>query len=229
MSSPRHRSQRFTQAATSERNRLVRKRAQLSQKREDLQKRLDALDKELEAVDREIVVLEDFALGQNDGHEPGAAPPIADSQSSRKISGGAIRTLAVPLLLREHGPGPIHYTEWAALLRAEGYEVAGKRPDAVFLNQVTRSPLVRSTTKAGYYELDVDAPQHLQDRLRQQKTKLATLMIENPSDADEFERYREAQRELQTAIARTERELAEARAALEGCNASESSSQVRAA
>lgn len=228
MSKPRHRSQRFTQAATSERNRLVRKRAQLSQKREDLQKRLDALDKELEAVDREIVVLEGFAIGDIDTHEPGAAPQITGSQDSTTISGGAIRTLAVPLLLRERGPGPIHYAEWAALLRTEGYEVAGKRPDAVFLNQVTRSPLVRATTKAGYYELDLDAPQHLEDRLRQQKTKLATLMIENPKDADEFERYREAQRELQTAIARTEREIAEARTALEVFEVGQSS-QVRAA
>lgn len=228
MSKPRHRSQRFTQAATSERNRLVRKRAQLSQKREDLQKRLDALDKELEAVDQEIVVLEGFALGDTDIPEPGAALPTSGSHDSTTISGAAIRTLAVPLLLRERGPGPIHYVEWAALLRAEGYEVAGKRPDAVFLNQVNRSPLVRATTKAGYYELDLDAPRHLEDRLRQQKTKLATLMIENPKDADEFERYRQAQRELQTAIARTERELAEARAALDSSEGSQSS-QIRAA
>lgn len=102
------------------------------------------------------------------------------AKARRRFSGGAIRTLAVPLLLGERGPGPIHYAEWAALLRAEGYGVAGKRPDAVFLNQVTRSPLVRATTKAGYYEIDLDAPQHLEGRLRQQKTKLATLMIENP-------------------------------------------------
>jgi hypothetical protein len=226
MSKPRHRSQRFTQAATSERNRLVRKRAQLSQKREDLQTRLDALDKELEAVGQEIVVLEGFALGDTDTRQPSATPHIAGSLTT--ISGGAIRTLAVPLLLRERGPGPIHYAEWAALLRTEGYQVAGKRPDAVFLNQVTRSPLVRATTKAGYYEIDLGAPQNLDDRLRQQKTKLATLMIENPKDADEFERYREAQRELQTAIARTEREIAEARTALDGFEASQPS-QVRAA
>jgi hypothetical protein len=228
MSTPPHRSQRFTQAATNERNRLVRKRAQLSQKREDLQKRLDALDKELETVDQEIIVLEGLALGGTGTHRPAAAQQIAGVDGSTTISGGAIRTLAVPVLLRERGPGPIHYAEWAALLRTEGYQVAGKRPDAVFLNQVTRSPLVRATTKAGYYELDLDAPQHLEDRLRQQKTKLATLMIENPKDADEFERYREAQRELQTAIARTEREIAEARTALQSFEVGQPS-QVRAA
>jgi hypothetical protein len=228
MSTPPHRSQRFTQAATNERNRLVRRRTQLARKRDDLQGRLDALDKELEAVDQEIVVLESFAHGDTDARQSAAAAQIARADDSTTISGGAIRTVAVPLLLRERGPGPIHYVEWAALLRAEGYQVAGKRPDAVFLNQVTRSPLVRATTKAGYYELDLDAPQLLEDRLRQEKTKLATLMIENPKDADEFERYREAQRELQRAIARSERELAEAQAALEGFEESQQS-QIRAA
>lgn len=228
MSTPPHRSQRFTKAATNERNRLVRRRAQLARKRNDLQERLDAIDKELKAVDQEIVVLESFAHGETDAPQSAAAAQIARTDDSTTISGGAIRTLAVPLLLRERGPGPIHYTEWAALLRAEGYQVAGKRPDAVFLNQVTRSPLVRATTKAGYYELDLDAPQHLEDRLRQQKTKLATLMIESPKDADEFERYREAQRELQTAIARSERELAEAQAGLEGFEETQPS-HIRAA
>ena len=59
MSKPRHRSQRFSQAATNERNRLVRKRAQLSQKREDLQKRLDALN---EAYVRLLEFMHDGAL-----------------------------------------------------------------------------------------------------------------------------------------------------------------------
>ena len=159
-------------------------------------------------------MLEGFALGDTDTDQLAATAQIAGADDLHLISGGAIRTLAVPLLLRERGPGPIHYAEWAALLRAEGFRVAGKRPDAVFLNQVTRSPLVRATTKAGFYELDLSAPQQLEDRLRQQKTKLATLMIENPKDAEEFERYRGAQRELQTEIARTERQLAEARTTL---------------
>ena len=228
MSKPAHRSQRFTQAATSERNRLVRRRSQLAQKREDLQQRLNALDKELEAVDEAIVVLEGFALGDTDTDKRAEATQIAGADDLNLISGGAIRALAVPLLLRERGPGPIHYVEWAALLRREGFQVAGKRPDAVFLNQVARSPLVRATTKAGYYELDLNAPQHLEDRLRQQKTKLATLMIENPKDAKEFERYREAQRELQTEIGRTERHLAEARTALKDFESSQSS-RVQAA
>jgi hypothetical protein len=220
MSNPTHRSQRFTQAATSERNRLVRRRSQLSRKRSDLQERLDDLDEQLESVEQEITVLESFA-GRATEAKPASAPAQGKGAGVlNTISGGAIRHLAVPLLLRRRGPGPIHYTEWANLLRAEGFEIAGKRPDAVFLNQVTRSPLVRATTKRGYYELDLDAPTRLEDQLRGQTTRLGTLMIENPVDAEAFERRRRTQREIQKEINRIERELREARTALDDAETS---------
>jgi hypothetical protein len=212
MTKPTHRSQRFAQAATSEQSRLVRKRAQLSKKREDLQARIDLLDAELEAVDSEIAILASFTLRDA---SPAGAAQTATKGSLEPISGSKIRRLAVPLLLRERGTGPIHYREWEALLRRDGFQVAGKRPDAVFLNQVTRSPLVRSTTRAGYYELDLDVPERLRKRLRQQQTKLSTLMIDPPTDAPGFERQQEAQRELNAAIGRTQRELEEAVSALE--------------
>ncbi len=227
MSKPDHRSQRFIQAATSERNRLARKRAQLAKKRGDLQGRIDDLDKELEAVDREIVVLEDFSLDRR-GQVGRSAANSTDGEQ-KLLSGGAIRALAVPMLLRQRGPGPIHYVKWAQMLREGGFEIAGKRPDAVFLNQVVRSPLVRATTKAGFYELDLEAPQRLENRLRQQKTKLATLMIETPEGAEKFERHHEAQRELQTSIGRAERELAEAQVALKDAAAHQEEAQARAA
>jgi hypothetical protein len=229
MSKSTHRSQRFAQAATTERNRLIRKRDQLSEKREDLQQRLEELDKELEAVDQEIIVLEGFTSQVAESARSASTAEDLEVALPEEISGGAIRALAVPMLLRERGPGPIHYVEWAELLRSKGLQVAGKRPDAVFLNQVVRSPLVRSTTKAGIYELDLEAPQRLEDRLRQEKTKLATLMIENPRGAEDFSRHREAQRELQNAIARTERELAEALTALADAEVERSQPDARAA
>lgn len=202
-----HRSSRFTQAAKSERKRLTRKRSKLFKRREDLQAKVDALDAELEAVDQEIVVLDGLA---------------ADSTSSVKLElaignggpdllkGGAIRALAVPLLMREQGTAPIHYREWLALLEAQGYKVAGKRADAVFLNQVVRSPLVRATTRAGFYQLDLEAPAQLRDQLRQRQAELGQLMDEIPTDASGFERHREQQRALGAAIAKIERELDEA-------------------
>ncbi|HEY2477718.1 MAG TPA: hypothetical protein VGI17_03215 [Solirubrobacterales bacterium] len=219
-----HRSQRFALAATNERNRLLQKRARVAAKRQALQERLQALDSEIESMDEEIVAIEAFVAGRETADRESDSGPAAFAEDRREISGGAIRALAVPLLLRERGPGPIHYTDWAGLLRAQGLEIAGKRPDAVFLSQVSRSPLVRATTKAGYYEIDLDAPRKLEDELRRQKTKLATAMIDDPKDPQAAERHREARRELQLTISRTERELAEARTALEEFEADQASS-----
>jgi hypothetical protein len=204
------RSQRFTKAARAERDRLARRRATIFKKREELQAKVDALDEELEAVDQEIAALETLAL------------PSAEISDIRLVEteeeilkGAVIRILAVPLLLKEQGTAPIHYRDWLALLTREGYAVAGKRPDAVFLNQVVRSPLVKATTKAGYYAIDLAVVDQLRDKLRQQQSELAGLMREAPLDVgEEFEQFRGRQREQNIAIARTERELDEAVSAI---------------
>jgi hypothetical protein len=214
MSNTTHRSQRFALAASNERNRLLQKRQRVAAKREALQERLRALEDEIEAMDAEIVAIEAFV--DVPSQEQGGQARDVGTDARQEISGGAIRAVAVPLLLSERGPGPIHYSDWVDLLRARGLEVAGKRPEAVFLSQVSRSPLVRATTKAGYYEIDLDAPRRLEDELRRQKTKLATSMIDDPRDPEGAERHREAQRELQLSISRLERGLSEARTALEG-------------
>jgi hypothetical protein len=214
------RSRRFEKAARAERDRLARRRSQIFKKRQDLQSKVDQLDEELEAVDQEINRLDELAGGG------GSVVTIreADSSQAGVLNGAAIRTLAVPLLLREQGTAPIHYRAWLELLTREGYAVAGKRPEAVFLNQVARSPLVRGTTKAGYYEIDLDVIDLLREKLRMQKFDLAESMREAPTEIGEaFDQHRDRQRELNTAIARTERELDEAVGAAEEGQASEAS------
>jgi len=133
----------------------------------------------------------------------------------KPLSGSEIRDLAVPLLIRGHGIGPIHYKDWYALLNKAGYAVAGKRPDAVFLNQIARSPLVRSTTKSGYYTLNLEAVQDLQEKLQEQRSEMSALMASVPNDSESFEAHRAKQREMSIAIGRTERELNEALSAVD--------------
>lgn len=99
-----------------------------------------------------------------------------------------------------------------------GFQIAGKRPEAVFLNQVTRSPLVKGTTSAGYYQLDLDAPERLHSLLDQQQTALMELMRQVPKDTTGLEEHRQKQQELNTAIAKTQRELDEAQAALQAAD-----------
>jgi hypothetical protein len=204
------RSQRFTKAARAEHDRLARKRSRILKKREGLQTQIDLLDEELEAVASEIDALATLAL------PPEGSPGISlveteQEEGSILLKGAAIRKLAVPILLRAQGVAPIHYRQWLELLTTEGYAVAGKRPDAVFLNQVVRSPLVRATTRAGYYEIDLSAVDRLREKLSRQQSELASLLRNAPTEAGEaFDR----QRELNTATARTQRELDEAIAAL---------------
>ena len=54
-------------------------------------------------------------------------------------------------------PQALHYREWFALLEQNGYAVAGKDPLAVFLTQLSRSPVVQRGTQSGVYELNAAA------------------------------------------------------------------------
>lgn len=204
---PIPRSQRFTKAARAERDRLARKRSQLSKRREGLQAKVNVLDEELAAVEEEIRFLE--ALEGPQGDQP-IEIDRSSGDSAKLLSGAMIRMVAVPLLLEEHGTAPIHYRAWLELLELKGFAVAGKRPDAVFLNQVSRSPLVCSTTKAGFYVIDPAIVDRLRAKLRRQQSDLAACLSEIHPDPAGFEKQRRQQRDLGTAIARTERELDEA-------------------
>lgn len=207
-------SQRFSRAARAERDRLQRQRAQLDKKRQQWLAKVSTVEAEVEAIDKQLQVLEELA-------DPSAAPieirsvEARDPNEPEQLSGAGIRSVAVPLLIRKHGASPIHYRDWYALLQQEGYAAAGKRPDAVFLNQVSRSPLIRTTTKSGYYILDLKATEQLRERLRQQQVELTALLNSVPEDGPSLEAHRQQQQELTTEINRTERELREAVAAVD--------------
>jgi hypothetical protein len=121
--------------------------------------------------------------------------------------------VAVGLLLHR-GPdsGPIHYRTWLALLEEAGHSVAGRRPDAVFLNQVTRHPLVRSTTRAGFYELDSSAPVRLESRVAELRTSLAAAAQEAAEPSSSLTQH--DSHEVSLELGRAERALAEARVAV---------------
>jgi hypothetical protein len=179
-----------------------------------MQAKVDALDEELETVDRQLVVLEGLAESSDAPIEIREVSSNGE-HDSRRLSGARIRAVAVPLLIRKHGFDPIHYRDWYSLFSQEGYAAAGKRPDAVFLNQVSRSPLIRSTTKAGVYVLDRTAVDRLQSQLRQQQAELAQLLGDVPGDGASLESHRKRQRKLNSEIGRIERDLREAVVALE--------------
>jgi hypothetical protein len=106
--------------------------------------------------------------------------------------------------------GPVHYREWLDLVEGKGYAVGGKRPDAVFLSQVSRSPVVRASTKAGLYELDPAAPQRLRHELQRLQQELRAVVSNVPTQAADIAAGSQRQQELVLEIARHQRALEEA-------------------
>ena len=119
-------------------------------------------------------------------------------------------------LLIEHRPRveAIHYRDWYALVVEHGFAVAGKKPLAVFLSQVSRSPVMRKGTSAGVYAVDRGAPERLRRELSELERALSALTGRPPgrrADGDLHAR----RRELVRAIDRHERALHEAVRCLE--------------
>jgi hypothetical protein len=202
-------SQRFSRAARAESERLARRLTQFETRRGKLRAELERLDAECDALSRRIEVL--GALTADESDPPRLAPAEPTTAGSRLLLRGAsIREIAVPLLLKEIGEAPIHYRDWYQMLCAAGYEAAGQRPDAVFLGQVTRSPLVKSGDRPGLYRIDLSAIEVLRAQLSEQEAALASSAAGAAGGGSDLAEQRRRQQELTAAIGRIQRELDEA-------------------
>lgn len=202
-------STRFRRAASTERDRLVRQRTKVAAKAKSVREELEALETETHKLDERIDSLQ--ALIGDRGVQLVERPGPRPTDEGQALAGSAIRRVAVRVLVdSEHAEAPIHYREWFNLLRDAGYDVAGKRPDAVFLNQIARSPVVKTTTKAGIYELDQEAPRRLGQRLEELQRALSALAVDAPSDPADLEKRTADQEELGLEIRRTQKALTEA-------------------
>ena len=82
-------------------------------------------------------------------------PPRRLERLDRQLRGRRLQEVAVEILRsRAADRRPVHYREWFAYLRAEGYEVAGRDPLATFLTQISRAEGVeRVGVRRGLYRL----------------------------------------------------------------------------
>lgn len=223
-------SQRLLRAATAERSDILRQREQL------LAMRKKALA-ELAQVDAALTLLEEHerllahlvptepeapvqqgnvppavANGapasslENGGSTSSSAGPPSDAHVLR---GPAIRETAVTLLATHGMAEAVHYREWYTLLGTAGYVVAGKDPLAVFLTQISRSPVVRKTTQSGVYELDRGAPSRLRRALSHLQIQLRDLATDTSTGTD-YCAVRARRDELLNGIRQAERALEEA-------------------
>jgi chromosome segregation ATPase len=106
---------------------------------------------------------------------------------------------------------PVHYRDWYELLTAQGFLPAGKDPLATFLTQIGRSPVVRRTTTAGMYVLDLDAPTRIRRRLARLAAELADVQEVSPNaTVVELARARARRARVTSELEEAERQLEEA-------------------
>lgn len=204
-------STRLQRAAAAEQRQLARVRARVQARAGALRDELDRLERELADIDARDRLLAELTGAPSGDRVETAAPRAADPGRSGAalLRGTAIRETAVRVACGLATPRPLHYREWYELLVTAGYEIAGKDPLAVFLTQLSRSPVVRKTTRAGVYEVDRDAPARLRRELEQLQEELRGL-ARDPRPGSDVGAWRERREELVAAMRRVERALEEA-------------------
>jgi hypothetical protein len=203
----------------------MRQRERLATRSAALNEELATLEAEMHELDEQIDSLR--ALIGNEEPQRPQKQDAAPSSDGCALTGSAIRMAAVRVLADSGRAGAIHYREWFDLLRDAGYEVGGKRPDAVFLSQITRSPVVKATTKSGVYQLDFDAPERLSRDLEKLQRKLGALAAESSTNSEELAKRTALQEEIGLEIRRTQKALTEALKSL-GIKATQSPVQLAA-
>lgn len=215
-------SSRLVRAALSERDNLREVRNQVEAERDRVATSLRQLEATLAELDDRLRVLASIAPDAEVRStlvvdDPGVTPERNGTTDERTLlRGPVIREVAVQVLLSQpHDIEALHYRRWYELIRGAGYEVAGKDPLAVFLTQLSRSPVVRKSTEAGVYEIDRHAPDRLRKRLQALTAELreATTTPEAPAELAEI---RARRHDLQVTISQQERALEEAQRVLPG-------------
>jgi len=214
--SVRQPSNRLRRAAAAERAAVARDRDRLQRKRDRLAAQVAELDDAVRAAEERLALLS--TLGQ--APEPVTATDTtvceACGDSRRMLHGLAVREAAVRVLISHpRRIEALHYRDWYQLVRQAGYTVDGTNPLAVFLTQLTRSPVVRKSTQSGVYAVDRQAPQRIRARLERLARELRDVTAAAP-DVVELATVRVRRREPDRAISRQERALEEALWALRG-------------
>jgi len=173
--------------------------------------RLRELEATLEKLDERLRVLAHIAPGLAEPDATDTTPATQEENGQRDLlRGPAIRDVAVRVLRVQSPPlEALHYRRWYELVRAAGYEIAGKDPVAVFLTQLTRSPVIRKSTQSGVYALDPQAPVRLRTRLESLQAELREATV-TPDAAADLPEIRARRQDLELAVNHCERALEEA-------------------
>jgi hypothetical protein len=188
----------------------------LAERRRQLERSLEAAlaaERAARQAFEAVQAIADEAAGAVPGLVVGGAQDVAAPQQPRgadrrRLAGSELREMAARVALRRQAHGrPVHWREWLGWLHEEGLDAAGKKPDATFLTQLARSPMVRRTAQDGVYALDVDLFVQCRERLLELHGQLAQVppaeQLAMLGDA------RQQRRALENEIARAERAVEE--------------------
>jgi hypothetical protein len=207
-------STRLRRAAAAERAELARHRERLLGEREHLRAELARIEAGLADIDdRETLLARLAPIKETDTTSTAPTPMLAvagetGTGAAGALRGPAIREAAVRVLADRPDIEALHYRRWYEMVTAQGFRVAGKDPLAVFLTQLSRSPVIRKGTQAGVYELDRSAVSRLRRELDELQLQLRELTSQT-STAD-LGAIRERRGALNAEIGQTEKALEEA-------------------
>lgn len=136
---------------------LLAERAVLSERIHDLRSRVDVHREILELMEARLAT-EQRLLREIDELQD-KSPQLRLERLDRQLRGRRLQEVAVEVLRRRQGEGAvIHYRDWFALIRAEGFEVAGKDPVNTFLTNLNRAdPVEPVGDRSGLYRLERSA------------------------------------------------------------------------
>jgi hypothetical protein len=127
----------------------------------------------------------------------------------QQLAGAQLRERLARAALRRGAAGrPLHWSVWWQWLQDDGFDAAGKKPEATFLTQLSRSPLVRRGPEEGHYVLDLDLVDRNRERLLDLHEQVSR--IPPPDQLALLGDIRAQRRILQSEVSRVERALEEA-------------------
>jgi chaperonin cofactor prefoldin len=209
-------SPRLLRAIAAERADLERRRDALLDRRRRAQEQLDEIGACVAELDERLALIgrlagDDAPRDRSRDGEATVEPESPTGGGRALLRGPAIRAAAVRVLLAHpRRPEAIHYRQWFELLGQSGYAVAGKDPLAVFLTQLSRSPLVRRGTQSGVYELDLQAATHLRRQLEDLQAELRELTANASRSTTDLSAVRRRRTGLNVEISKVEKALEEA-------------------
>jgi hypothetical protein len=180
---------------------------ELASQRHELAARLQTLSAAEDAARLSLAAL--IAVAGDAGQlVPDLVDETVPSDNLRRLSGVELREMIARVALQRQAVGrPVHWSEWHTWLREAGFEAAGKKPEATFLTQLARSPVIRRTAQDGVYVLDLGQFAHQREQLNLLHHRLSDLPP--PDQLALLGDARTQRRELQNEIARTERAIEE--------------------